>query len=158
MPQISAGSWDIIKEEYNENVKLYVQKFSTESIMDLRDAVQENAVLGYRFDRLARFIQERYRASQAKAEFLAKTETSIFMSKFRQRMFAEAGVRRYIWRTADDQRVRDDHSHLNGRIFFYNNPPVADIATGTKANPGAIWNCRCVDEPVLEPVRAGAEV
>ena len=157
MPQISQGSWDILEEEYNENVKLYVEKFSAESIIDLRDAVRENTLIGYRFDRLAAHIEDRYKTSAAKAEFLARTETSIFMAKFRELRFAEAGVRRYIWRTSGDQRVRDDHAHLNGRTFFYKQPPIADVATGTRANPGAIWNCRCMDEPVLEPLHAGAE-
>lgn len=156
MPTMSKGSWDIISEEYTENLKLYVRKFSEEMVIDLREATQENALLGYRFDRLAAHIEDRYKTSARKAEFLARTETSIFMSNFRKEMFAQAGVRRYRWQTAGDQRVRDDHDHLNGRIFFYNQPPIADVATQTRANPGGIWNCRCVDVPILEPVRSPA--
>ena len=158
MPEITEGSWDILREEYTENLKLYIRRFSEESIIDLREATQENTLIGYRFDRLAAHIQDRYKTSAAKAEFLARTETSIFMSNFRKARFTEGGIRRYIWRTAGDQRVRDDHAHLNGRVFFYNQPPVADVATGTRANPGAIWNCRCMDEPVLEPLHAGEKV
>lgn len=155
MPKLSEGAWEILREEYTVNLGLYIRRFTEESIIDLREATQENALIGYRFDRLAAHIMDQYKTSAAKAEFLAKTETSIFMSNFRKQMFTDAGVRRYIWRTTGKMTVRDDHAKLNGRIFFYNQPPIADQATGIRANPGGIWNCECVDEPILEPLRVG---
>lgn len=158
MPKISDSGWETLKEEYTENTKLYIRRFSEESIIKLRETVQDNALAGYRFDRLVKDIQAQYRTTESKAEFLARTETSIFMASFRKERLSEAGIRRYVWRTSDDQRVRDDHAYLNGRTFFYAMPPIADQATGTRANPGGIWNCRCMDQPVLEPLRAGEKV
>ena len=155
MPTLTEESLKILAEEYTENLKLYIKKFTEESINDLRTQTEDNAIAGYRFDRLAKIIEDKYKVSATKAEFLARTETSIFMSKFREREFSEAGITRYIWRTSGDQRVRDVHKHLNGKIFFYSQPPIADIATGTRANPGGIWNCRCIDEPILDPVAVG---
>jgi len=155
-PELTAKSKEILSEEYSENMKLYIKKFTEEAIHSVREQTEKNAVAGFRFDRLAAILQDQYKVSAAKAEFLARTETSIFMSKFHEMQYAEAGVTRYVWQTAGDQRVRDDHKYLNGKTFFFSQPPIADKATGTRANPGAIWNCRCVARPILDPVGVNA--
>ena len=155
-PELSAESRAVLKEEYTENLKLFIKKFTETEIHALREETEKNAVAGYRFDRLAATIQDQYKVSAVKAEFLARQETSLFMSKFREQRFGEAGVTRYIWRTSKDQRVRDQHKHLEGKIFFYSQPPIVDRATGRKANPGCDFGCRCVDEPILEPIAVGS--
>lgn len=156
MPELTESSRAILKEEYSENLKLAVKKFTEEQILSLRESTEENATKGYRFDRLADKIQDQYKVSAVKAEFLARQETSLFMSQYRRQRFSEAGVTRYIWRTSRDQRVRDVHKHLEGKIFFYTQPPIVDRASGRRRNPGEDYGCRCVDEPVLDPVAVGS--
>lgn len=151
-PTLTTASKVKLAEDYTDNMKLWIKKFSEETIQDLRMAVEVNAHEGYRFDRLIDAIQQRYGVSQSKARFLARQETSLFMSKFRKGRFHEAGVRMYKWSTSHDERVRDDHKHLNGRVFSYDQPPIVDRATGRTGNPGEDFNCRCVDIPVLGSV------
>jgi hypothetical protein len=43
----------------------------------------------------------------------------------------------YVWRTADDGRVRPDHAVLNGTVRAWNDSP----------DPGDDYNCRCWAEP-----------
>ncbi len=155
MPQLTDASRNILREEYSENMKLSIQKFTEETIKDLREKTEENATAGYRFDRLADIIQDRYKVSAKKAEFLARQETSLFMSEFRKNRFSEAGVTRYIWRTSGKPTVRHDHKALNGRTFFYSDPPIVDKATGRRRNPGQDYGCQCIDEPVLDPIAVG---
>lgn len=155
MPELTEANRKILAEEYSENMKLYVKKFTEEAIHSLREQTEDNARAGYRFDRLATIIQDQNKVSATKAEFLARQETSIFMAKFHERQAAEAGITRYIWRTSRDQRVRDSHRHLEGKVFFYSDPPIVDMATGRRAGPGQDYGCRCVDEPVLDPVAVG---
>lgn len=143
-----------LSAEYTESIKPYVQKFSEDMIAELRRAVADNASEGYRFDRLIDRIEGRYDVTQTKAAFLARQETALLVSKHRQVRFEDAGVTRYIWRTAGDSRVRKDHDHLDGREFLYSQPPIIDRATGQRGNPGQGFNCRCVDEPVLPEVVA----
>ena len=156
MPELSEASKTIMTEEYSENLKLSIKNFTTEQILSLREATEENATQGYRFDRLSHEIHDSFKASAAKAEFLARQETSLFMANYRKQRFSEAGVTRYIWRTSRDARVRDQHKHLEGKVFFYSQPPVVDRASGRRANPGCDFGCRCVDEPVLDPVAVGS--
>ena len=156
-PHLSDESMETLREEYLENLRLFVKNFADREIFALRSAVQDNARAGYRFSRLASIIKERYQVTESKANFLARQETSLFMSEFRRLNFSEAGVTRYIWRTARDRRVRDAHAHLEGRVFFYSDPPIVDPASGRRRNPGQDYGCRCFDQPLLDTVSPGDE-
>lgn len=155
MPELTEASRNILREEYSENMKLSIQKFAEETIKDLREKTEENATAGYRFDKLAAEIQDRYKISETKAKFLARQETSLFMAEFRKNRFSEAGITRYIWRDSGKPCVRPDHKRLNGRTFFYSDPPIVDRASGRRGNPGQDYGCQCIDEPVLDPVSVG---
>lgn len=151
-PEITTESKERLAEEYSTNMKLYIQEFSESAIQSLREVVEENAMHGYRFDRLIDTIRHRYGVTRSKAEFLARQETALFMAKYREMRFREGGVERYTWHTAHDEKVRKRHAELDGHTFFYSNPPIVDAKTGRKGNPGQDYNCRCVDAPVLEKV------
>lgn len=146
-----------LTEDYSDNMELWIKKWSEESIRELRTIVEENAAAGYRFDVLVDKIQNRYDVSRTKAEFLARQETSLFISKHRQQKFEDAGVTSYIWQTAGDARVREDHAKLDGREFEYANPPIIDESTGMKGNPGEGFNCLPGDSPInfADGVRKG---
>lgn len=157
-PELSAASKAKLAEEYSDNLKLYIKKFADQEIFSLREAVEENAKEGYRFDKLIPSIKKRYGVTVRKAKFLARNETSIFMSKYHEERYAEAGITHYIWSTSHDNRVRpapgthgtDNHRILDGRTFSFAKPPTVDPATGRKANPGQDYNCRCIAIPILD--------
>ena len=71
------------------------------------------------------------------------------VSKYRQIRYEDVGIRRYMWSTSGDVRVRHDHKELNGKIFYFDNPPITDKATGARNNPGEDFGCRCVAIPVM---------
>jgi SPP1 gp7 family putative phage head morphogenesis protein len=156
-PELDARSREQMASEYSDNLKLYIQKFADDEILSLRETVEENAREGYRFDKLIPKIKQRYGISVRKAKFLARNETSIFMSKYHEKRYQEAGIDSYIWSTSHDARVRpalgthgsDNHRVLDGRTFSFSNPPIVDPAVGRKANPGQDYNCRCVAIPIL---------
>lgn len=155
-PELSTESKMKLAKEYSDNMKLWINKFSKQSIQDLRQTVEENAHEGYRFDHLISAIEQKYDVSKSKAKFLARQETALFMSNYRKQRFQEGGIRMYRWSTAHDERVRDDHKHLNGRTFSYEQPPIVDRATGRTGNPGEDYNCRCVDIPILGSIAEAA--
>lgn len=65
------------------------------------------------------------------------------------------GLRRYIWRSQDDDKVRTSHAANDGRVFDWDSPPP----TG---HPGEVYGCRCFAEPILsgaeEPLPEGVEM
>ncbi len=149
---LTAGQRETIKKEYTDNMKLYIRGWADEHIKTLRQDVQENAMQGFRFGRLKDTLEYRYGTSKNKAEFLAQQETSLFMAKFRQQRFLDAGVNFYVWQTVGDRKVRKDHQDLNKRIFQFGDPPVVDVATGRRGEPGEDYRCRCIARPVTKPV------
>ncbi len=149
-PELSPQSREKLAEDYTDNMKLWIKKWCEEEITELREQVEDNALEGYRFDRLIDRIRSRYGVTESKAKFLARQETSLFVSKHRQQRYGEAGVVKYIWSTSHDERVRESHKHLDKKEFFYSQPPVvATIPKMRTANPGEDFNCRCVDIPIL---------
>lgn len=50
----------------------------------------------------------------------------------------------YIWRSRDDNRVREAHAEYNDQVFAWSAPPIG-------GHPGQDWNCRCTAEPIIDP-------
>lgn len=148
-PELTPTMKRNMSEEYTQNMKLWIKKWCDSEIIDLREKVEENVFEGLRFDSLIDTIVNRYNVSVSKAKFLARNETSIFVSKFNEERLKDAGVYAYYWSTSNDERVREDHKELNGTLQFFDSPPVADKRTGKRGNPGEIWQCRCVPIPIL---------
>lgn len=134
---------------YTENLNKYIKDWHQEQILKLREKITANVVAGYRADALISTIQEQRGVTQRKAKFLARQETSLLVSKYREVRYKDAGLNSYVWSTSHDERVRPDHKVLNGSVFRYDHPPVTDRRTGAKNNPGEDFNCRCVAIPVL---------
>lgn len=139
----------IIAKEYSNNMKLYVKKFLKDEVKILREETEQAVNAGYRAEYLKEIIKERFKVSDAKAEFLAKQESSLLVSKYTQLRFKDAGINKYQWSTSNDNRVRHDHKLLDGKIISYDDPPIVDLATGRKAHAGEDYGCRCVQIPVI---------
>jgi SPP1 gp7 family putative phage head morphogenesis protein len=146
-PSLSQEMKDDIAKDYAENLGLYIKKWTRESILRLRQKVQAHAFGGGRAESLAEVIRSDYGVSKSKAKFLARQETSLLVSKFRETRFKDAGVERYIWRTSKDARVRESHKALDGKDFRWDDPPFVD---GEAQNPGEPYGCRCIAIPVIE--------
>lgn len=138
-----------MKEAYTENLDMYISDWQDKQVLRLRKKVAQNVETGFRAEQLIKDIQAEKRVSYNKAKFLAKQETSLMVSKYRQVRYEDIGIRRYQWSTSHDQRVRPDHAHLQGKIFRFDQPPVTDLHTMARNNPGEDFNCRCIAIPVL---------
>ncbi len=155
-PQLTEHTRERISEEYTQNMKLYIKNWTEQEIIKLREEVRKSAFSGNRWEYLSKRIQKSYGSSQAKAKFLARQETSILMSKFKQMRYQDAGVNGYKWVTvigSPEHPVRPLHKHLGerskrGEIFQFDDPPVAGN-NGEKQNPGEPYGCRCTARPVV---------
>lgn len=138
-----------IETEYTTNLDKFIKEWQNEAIFRLRAQIEDNALDGWRSDRMVERIQAEAGVSRRKAEFLARQETSLLVSKYRQASYEEVGIKEYQWSTSHDIRVRHDHRELNDGIFRFDNPPITDKKTGARNNPGEDYNCRCVAIPIF---------
>jgi SPP1 gp7 family putative phage head morphogenesis protein len=102
-----------------------------------------------RFTEIAKEIRNSTGVAESRAVLIARTEVARTSTTLTQARAESIGADSYVWRTSGDGAVRSDHKKLNGKIFQWHNPPIADERSGERANPGCIWNCRCFAEPII---------
>lgn len=110
----------------------------------------EGIVNGTRAGEIAKEIMRAGEVSESRANTIARTEVSRLSTELVKARAQYVGSTHFRWRTVGDSDVRPDHKKLNNEVFRWDDPPVADERTGAKALPGAIYNCRCWPEPILD--------
>lgn len=146
---ILPGMAEKLKEEYTENLDKYIKNWHDEQVLRLRAKVTENVAIGFRAEKMIDSIVQERGVTFSKAKFLAKQETSLLVSKYRELRYEEIGIRKYRWSTSHDERVRPDHRELNGEVFRFDQPPITDKKRGARNNPGEDFGCRCIAIPLL---------
>jgi len=120
----------------------------------LSTVVAENVRAGTQVRTVAKMLEQQFGIDSRRASLIARTETAKLNSTVGQSAMQRAGATGYIWRTEDDERVRELHAELDGQFFAWSDPPV--IGTdGERGHPGDIYNCRCIAEPVFPDVDEG---
>jgi uncharacterized protein with gpF-like domain len=179
---------DIIKEQlikkYNENMKLNIVNednsgcWNNVQVERLRSMVEKSSLNGYRKDTLIEMIQNEFETSKAKAKFLARQETSIFMSTLRDERYIDSNIKIYQWQGSNDIREvgnpsglypkgnigHGNHWKLNRKYCrFDDNNLYADSLEDVENNiwksrsnigcpntsPGFEYLCRCTARPVI---------
>jgi SPP1 gp7 family putative phage head morphogenesis protein len=143
-----------IAAEWQDNMELWIKDWSAKEIVNLRKDVQKHIFAGNRYEHMIKTIKTSYGVSENKAKFLARQETNLLMSKFKETRYAAAGVKEYRWQTvvgSPNHPVRPAHKSLNGKIFAFDNPPVttAPDEPARRNNPGEDYNCRCTAIPLI---------
>jgi len=146
---MAPGHQEALKTAYAENLEKYIKQWYDEEILRLRSKVMDNTIAGFRSENLIHDIQAENGVTYRKAKFLARQETSLLVSKYREVRYTDNGINYYTWSTSHDERVRRRHRELNGKVFRFDQPPVVDIHKMRRANPGEDFNCRCVAIPVI---------
>lgn len=141
---------NVITKEFSENLKLFIKDFADEQTLALRKDVEKAVFKGIRAESLQQTIRDRFNVSKNKARFLARQEISLLTSKYKEAKYQEVGINKYKWSTSKDSRVRQDHKDLDGKIFFFDDPPIENKDTGNRANPGEPFGCRCIAIPIIE--------
>lgn len=117
---------------------------------DVEATVTRAVNAGTRPEELREEIQKKYGVSERRAALIARDQVGKFFGKVAEERQRQMGVTHYIWRTANDERVREEHAAREGQVFAWDEPPEG-------GNPGEDFQCRCSAEPVLDPLLDGDE-
>jgi SPP1 gp7 family putative phage head morphogenesis protein len=101
---------------------------------------------------IRKMIEENFRMTRNKAKLIARDQVGKLNGKINQYRQQQLGGKRYIWRTSEDERVRQRHQDLDGTVHSWEKPPVVDTRTNRRGHPGEDYQCRCRAEMVLEDV------
>lgn len=146
---------DQLTKRYIENVNLSIKKASNDTVVRLRKKIAERGLDGTRAENFVQMIRKELKTTKKRAAFIAKQETALLVSKYKEENYKRVGIIRYMWDTSGNNRVRQDHNILDGQIFSWENPPISnqsEVAKGLPArrnNPGEDFNCFCVARPVI---------
>ena len=127
------------------NIQL-IKSIRSQYLDKVQNAVMQAMVQGSLNKDLAAQIKDLGKTTEKRAMFIARDQSSKLNAALTQARHEEVGVKKYMWSTSGDERVRASHAEKDGQIFEYANPP-AD--TG---HPGHDVNCRCVQIPVLDDI------
>ena len=151
VPQVSAQTRAFVAKTYTDNLELYVTKFTEEEIAKLRKMTEENVFKGNRYDTLAKEIKESFNVTENKAKFLARQESMLMLTAYKQARYEQAGSESYIWQCvvgSPKHPVRPMHKIHDRKEYRWDAPPVID-EKGNRGHPGTAYNCRCVSRPVI---------
>lgn len=155
LPTLTATQREQIAADWSENMELWVKNFAESEIKRLRQQVMESVFTGNRMGSLVKTIKASYGVTSNKAKFLARQETNLLLSKLKETRYAEAGVKKYVWRCvagSPKHPVRPAHKALNGKIFEFSDPPITTEPgqPERRNNPGEDFNCRCFAIPIVK--------
>jgi SPP1 gp7 family putative phage head morphogenesis protein len=100
------------------------------------------------------------KATETEARFWAQDQAGNFFSEINRKRSEAAGFPGYIWRTQNDNHVRDTHARLEGTYHRWDDPPDVPSKKGgpiRKLHPGQDWRCRCDAESAMGPEDAERE-
>ena len=133
-----------------KKMKGAVVDFSQEIVEDLRTKLNTAIMNGRPRQEVRDIIMGKLHLSKERCKFIARQETALMTTTFKQAQYTEFGMDKYEWRTVRDKNVRHSHQMLDRTIQSWNNPPVVDEKTGRRAHAGCDFSCRCQCLPIVE--------
>jgi SPP1 gp7 family putative phage head morphogenesis protein len=144
-----------------ENTRL-IQSIPERLLTDVDGIVQRALRTGADPRETAREIQQRFGVTESRARLLARDQVSKLNASITQSRNQALGIEFYEWSTSGDERVRDTHTAMNGKLCRWDDPtvysedggqtwlPRSQIG-GEEEHPGMAIQCRCVSRPILPP-------
>lgn len=132
-----------------ELVKTVAPRYHDRLARDAREAFES----GMRAETFAARLVELDDMAESDAMRLARDQIGKLNGEFNEVRQESLGITQFVWRTVNDQRVRDSHAELEGETFDWDDPPEDD--DGETITPGSAIQCRCFAEPVFDDIVSG---
>ena len=96
-------------------------------------------------DKLMKLVRSEGRSANYNLRRITRDQTNKAVGNLNEIRQRQVGVKKYIWRTAQDERVRPTHRALDGMTFRWDTPPAI-------GHPGFEIQCRCYPESVMDSI------
>lgn len=137
------GLEPMLQAKIAENVGL-IQSIPDEYFKKLVTIVNEGTTQGKPAKSMIKSIMQLGHSTSKRARLIARDQTQKVNAAVNEGRQKAMGIKEYIWRTSEDERVRETHKSKSGKRFKWSDPPED---TG---HPGQDIQCRCVPEPVID--------
>lgn len=162
LPDVLRGGPRLEAQWVRQNVDLINVPNRIKSV--LRKELAGPLEAGVRVEDLMAHLQERFDIDARRAELIARDQTLKLSGQLQEERQTQAGIKRYVWTTSGDERVRHDHADLDGKVFSWDDPPIvnaSEVARGKpprREHPGGDFQCRCNSDPVLDDLSDLSEI
>ena len=143
-----------INQRITENAH-FIKRMPLDISQGVTRYVSTEVFKGLRSEEIAEALREKaIGLSEARANLIARTESSKAMTTLTEARSKDVGINWYIWKTANDgNRVRESHRHMQDVIVSWDDPPSPEALIGERSvgkyNAGNIYNCRCFPRPLI---------
>lgn len=145
----------------DENVGL-IRSIPEKDLEAFKNKLVHSITQDHSKDTIARIISKHFDVSKRHARVIARDQVNKLNGTLNKHRQQQLGGRRYIWRTAGDERVRGDpaglyprakpsHFKLDGTTQFWSRPPKSG-PKGERLHPGQSILCRCWAEFIFEDI------
>lgn len=144
---------DVLKLIIERNVQL-IKNVSSQTITNIENIVYDAMTTGEGWYGIQKSLYHQKEISAKRVKLIARDQTAKANQTLSELTQREAGVKFFMWRTAQDERVRERHRELNNKIYKWGDEterlPVIEIRKGVKIHgyPAQAVNCRCQALPV----------
>ena len=156
--QAAARSWA------RENASL-ITNITDKTMTEIEGITQRAVRAGANPRDVARDIQARFEVSESRARLIARDQIAKLNGQLTQTRNEALGIDKYIWSTSEDERVRDSHRVMNGKLCRWDNPGVysedggqtwqsRSSIGGYVGHPGEDYQCRCISSPYMDDILA----
>ena len=156
LAELNTSNGGVFFQVVRENAQ-WIKTFPLDVSEELTRFISTEGMQGRRgSDIMTDLMQKFPDIAKSRLQLIARTEVSKTQSALTQARALSLGLNWYIWRTSSDARVRSAHSHMEGVLVNWNNPPSPEVLDpkGKQVpygnyHAGNTFNCRCYEEVIV---------
>lgn len=138
-----------IKEQAVKSAEL-IKGIQTSTADRLSQKISDAYNKGKTQSEINAIVQKSLKVSEGRAATIGRDQTQKFGNEINRERQKAVGITKFIWRTMDDNRVRDTHKHVDGKVFDWETGAQGLLDLPKSKFPGDDINCRCYPEPYDE--------
>lgn len=138
-----------------------IKNMATDFKQDISKTILENVQSGERSTNLITQIKERYSVSESRARLIARDQTSKLNGSLVKARAQALGSKYYTWVGTGDERERESHFAMNGKLCRWDDKTVYSDdggetwkkrkqIGGVELHPSEDYNCRCNAKAQIE--------
>lgn len=141
---------EIMKATSIENIQL-IKSISQRYLNQMQGAVMRSITNGTGLPDLMPFLLKQKGITHRRAQLISLDQTRKVSNNLTAARNKSYGLTEFEWmHTGGSDEPREDHIHMSGNIYRYDDLPVIDKKTGERGLPGQLINCRCRQKPVIK--------
>lgn len=125
-----------------------IKSIPIEAAQRVQTLAIEGVSSGARYTDILAEIMRTGDVAKSRATLIARTEVAKAGTALTQARAQAVGATHYTWLAVHDGATRPMHRQLDGHVFAWDDPPVAE-ENGARHAPGNFPNCRCVALPIV---------